>query len=81
MSKRINQRFENNSVNTYTTGTPRGNLPNFDVMVTSYSQSQHRPTTLSLDFEQKGKKYNFDFDGRNARTLYEVLTRHFEQVD
>jgi len=81
MSKRINQNTESGSVNTFTTGTPRGSLPNFDVNITSPDSGRHRPTELSINYEQNGRRRTVSFDGRNARTLYEVLVRHFDVVD
>jgi hypothetical protein len=80
MSKRINQQFENGRVNTFTTGNPRGSLPNFDVSISSPANGQHRPTELSFDFEQGGRRRKFTLNGRNSRTLYEVLSRHFSEV-
>ncbi len=81
MSKRIKQNYTDRSVNTFTTGQPRGSLPNFDVSITTPDKSQHRPTELHLDFFQGGKRRRLNFDGRQARTLHEVLNRHFSQVD
>ena len=81
MSKRIKQNFVDRRVTTFTTGTPRGNLPNFDVSITSPENvSQHRPTELTLKFVSGGKNRTLVFDGRQSRTLYEVLSRHFEQL-
>lgn len=81
MSKRIKQNFDNGMVNTFTKGTPRGNLPNFDVSISSPANGQHRPTELTISFEQSGRRRNLNFSGRNSRTLYEVLSRHFNKVD
>lgn len=77
MCKRIKQDFFDGKVNTFTTGQPRGGLPNFDVSVLSPSHGQHRATELRLDFVRNGRRQRLDFDGRQARTLFEVLSRHF----
>lgn len=78
MCKRIKQNLNNKMAKTFTTGQPQGNLPNFDVSLTTPSNGQHRPTELRLDFVQGGKRRRLTFDGRQARTLHEVLNRHFE---
>lgn len=77
MCKRIKQNYNNGRANTFTTGQPRGDRPNFDVSVSSPSNGQHRSTELRLDFFQGGKRRRLTFDGRQARTLHEVLDRHF----
>lgn len=81
MSKRIKQEYNSRNVQTFTSGQPRGKLPNFDVSIVSYNKDQHLPTELRLDFFQGGKRRRQSFDGRQARTLFEVLSRHFNQID
>ena len=83
MCKRINQNIKNGKIRTFTTGTPQGTLPNFDVSITSgESPRSHRRTELKLDFmNDNGKRSRFTLNGRNARTLYEVLSRHFSEFD
>ena len=76
MCKRINQYVENGRVNTSTTGFPQGGRPNFDVKIESPAFGQHRSTMLTVDVG-----FEMEFDGRQARTLYDVLERHFKQVD
>lgn len=77
MCKRIKQNTSNRRVKTFTTGQPRGDRPNFDVSISSPADGQHRATELRLDFFQGGKRRRLTFDGRQARTLNEVLNRHF----
>jgi hypothetical protein len=80
MCKRINQTFESGKITTFTTGNPQGSLPNFDVTISSPAHGQHRSTDMTIEFEQGGRRRRLSFNGRNARTLYEVLSRHFEEV-
>lgn len=82
MSKRIKQQFNNGRIRTFTTGNPRGNLPNFDVSVSSPAFGQHRPTKTTIDFvDDNGVTRNISFNGRQTRSLYEIFSRHFDQID
>lgn len=77
MSKRIKQKNVNGTVVTRTTGDPRGTLPNFDVSVVSHPRQSKKATEMTVDLDC----VEVSLDGRQARTLYEVLSRHFEEVD
>lgn len=81
MGKRIKQTFNNGRVSTFTTGTARGNLPNFDVSIISPANGQHRKTEFDVSTYQSGKRRKFRLNGRQARTVYEVLSRHFNEID
>ncbi len=78
MSKRIKQQIESGNVRTLTTGTPRGNLPNFDVEVFSPAISNKKSAEMTVKFE--GKRA-INFDGRQIKTLFDVLTRHFDEFE
>ncbi len=78
MSKRITQRVNTNGfVETRTTGVPQGDRPNFDVEVVSPPSHYHQATTATVRFGNNELR----LDGRQARTLSEVLSRHFEEMD
>ena len=78
MSKKINQnKSSNGTVTTYTTGSPRGDLPNFDVQITSPPRRFKEPTEMTVSI---GSLFSIKLDGRQARTLNEVLNRHFKKV-
>ena len=78
MCKRINQkRNSNGTIKTFTTGRPEGSLPNFDVNITSPPRHFKEPTEMTFSV---GNKLSITLDGRQARTLNEVLNRHFEKV-
>lgn len=80
--KRIEQRESRGRVITNTTGNPEGTRPNFDVIVNSPANGQHRPSFMNVEVQnENGSFISFQFDGRQTRTLYEVLFRHFERVD
>jgi hypothetical protein len=78
MSRKIKQnKRSNGTVRTFTTGKVEGKLPNFDVEVTSPPRRFKESTEMSITI---GDKFSFVLDGRQARTLNEVLSRHFDQV-
>lgn len=79
MSKRINQRInQNGTINTFTNGRTEGNLPNFDVFVETPPRNFKKSTEMLVSI---GNGLTLNLDGRQARTLNEVLSRHFDQVD
>lgn len=81
MSKRIKQTISENRIDTYTTGNPRGNLPNFDVNVTSFNPEFKKATEFNISYFQSGKRRVAKLDGRQARTIYDILDRHFAELD
>jgi len=82
MSKRINQRnLSNGTVVTRTGGDPRGTLPNFDVRVVSPPRHFKKPTSMIVEYEDFNGTYELELDGRQARTLYRVLSEHFDELD
>ena len=79
MSKKIRQRIDGNgTVSTFTTGHPRGYAGNFDVAITSPPRHFKKSTEMTVEF---GDGSYLQLDGRQARTLSEVLSRHFEEVE
>lgn len=78
MSKRIRQNTDNGNVFTRTTGTPRGSFPNFDVEVFSPSAVSKKGAEMTIQFEGKNA---INFDGRQIKTLYNVLSKHFNEFE
>jgi len=84
MSKRLRQTTQNDGTFvTRTSGQPRGNMPSFDVEVRSAPSAHKKGTELTVRFrnERDGKQYRVTFNGRQARTLREVLDRHFSEQE
>jgi hypothetical protein len=77
MSKKIRQNDFGNRVRTFTTGRPEGDRPDFNVFMESSPRYYKKGAELVI--EHNGEE--FEFDGRHARTIYDVLSRHYEAVD
>ncbi len=82
MSKRLQQRErEDGTVVTRTSGQPRGDMPSFDVEVATPPRRSKKGTELAIRFRNNdGRQFRLTLNGRQARTLREVLDRHFDRV-
>ena len=78
MSKRIKQSVDNGNVHTQTSGNPRGSLPNFDVEIFSPATSNKKGAEMTVNFEGRRP---IRFDGRQIKTVFEVLARHFDTFE
>lgn len=78
MSKRIKQSVENGSVRTRTSGSPRGDMPNFDVDVFSPATASKKGAVMTLKLE--GRK-PITLNGRQLKTVRELLDLHFETFE
>lgn len=77
--KRIEQKvMDDGTVSTRTRGTPQGDLTNFDVSLTTRPTHHKKATEFVVELSEHVK---LELTGRQAKTLREVLNRHFETVD
>lgn len=79
MSKRI-RTFESNNGTTVTTtvGRPEGNLPNFDVTVTSPPTNFKKATEMQINL---GDGVTINLNGRQFRTLEKICRQHANAVE
>lgn len=78
MSKRIKQTVDNGNVRTLTSGNARGSLPNFDVEIFSPALSNKKGAEMTINFEGRRP---IKLDGRQIKTVFEVLSRHFDTFE
>lgn len=77
--KRITQKvLENGAVLTKTVGEPEGELTDFNVSLLSQPVTHKKATEFTVEMDGG---VSLRLDGRRAKTLREVLNRHFERVD
>lgn len=76
--KRIQQKVKDNgTVETYTQGNPQGSLDSFDVRLVTSPTHHKQATEFVLELADS---VTLQLDGRKARTLLEVLNRHYDAV-
>lgn len=77
--KRITQKvLDNGAVLTRTVGEPEGELTNFNVSLLTQPPTHKKATEFTVEMDGG---LCLKLDGRRARTLREVLNRHFDAVE